>query len=530
MRQEPDHTFDQAISSAWQNELAATYNRSLKQKLSQREGELQHRFAEHYEKLRSLPRRMRRSLQRQWKRSLAGLALLMALGQAPALAATINVGGTCTLVNAIVAANNNITAGGRCRKGRGADTIVLPRNSTQTLTQVNNTNYGPTGLPTIRTQITIVGNGSRIQRVNTAPRFRIFTVAKTGKLTLQKTTVTRGAVQRGAGGIDNKGVLNLVESTVSGNQGCGVKSGEEYSDTGFYNDKVTVDKTTISGNAGCGIGASYSGSVVVTNSTISNYENDGIGVFIGRVRVVNSTISGNGKSGIALIESGAYIKNITITGISGSNPSLSFPPPGRLGGGVYVGYQASASITNCTISGNSADVGGGLYAHHYYDGSATLNNSTITGNTASLRGGGAYFGSSPGSFSEFNRTLVSGNSAPAGREIFVATDDAFPVADRPAVGNFNIFGFNGSSGLESLSPETTDIVPSQPLSEILDTGLANNGGPTRTHALVAGSPAIDAVNDGTCPPPGRDQRGVSRPQDGNGDGGIACDIGSFERQ
>ena len=120
--------------------------------------------------------------------------------------------------------------------------------------------------------------------------------------------------------------------------------------------------------------------------------------------------------------------------------------------------------------------------------------------------------------------------SPAGREIFVATDDAFPVAERPAVGNFNIFGFNGSSGLESLNPETTDIVPSQPLSEILDTGLANNGGPTRTHALVAGSPAIDAVNDGTCPPPAKDQRGVSRPQDGNGDGGIACDIGSFERQ
>jgi hypothetical protein len=48
--------------------------------------------------------------------------------------------------------------------------------------------------------------------------------------------------------------------------------------------------------------------------------------------------------------------------------------------------------------------------------------------------------------------------------------------------------------------------------------------------LVTGSPAVDAVTDGTCPRPAKDQRGVSGPQDGNGDGGPACDIGSFERQ
>lgn len=52
--------------------------------------------------------------------------------------------------------------------------------------------------------------------------------------------------------------------------------------------------------------------------------------------------------------------------------------------------------------------------------------------------------------------------------------------------------------------------------------LANNGGPTPTHALLAGSPAIDAA--GGCPPPATDQRGVARPQ------GSACDIGSFESQ
>src|SRR5215217_8763980 len=79
-----------------------------------------------------------------------------------------------------------------------------------------------------------------------------------------------------------------------------------------------------------------------------------------------------------------------------------------------------------------------------------------------------------------------------------------------------------------VAPGITDIVPFQPLSGILNPRLANNGGPTQTHALVRGSPAIDAINDGTCPPAAKNQRGVSRPQDGNGDGGPACDIGSFE--
>ncbi len=80
----------------------------------------------------------------------------------------------------------------------------------------------------------------------------------------------------------------------------------------------------------------------------------------------------------------------------------------------------------------------------------------------------------------------------------------------------------------NFTPGDIDIVPSQPPGAILNPRLAKNGGPTPTRALVAGSPAIDAVNDGTCLPPAKDQRGVTRPQDGNGDVGPACDIGSYE--
>ncbi|HKH19789.1 MAG TPA: choice-of-anchor Q domain-containing protein, partial [Gammaproteobacteria bacterium] len=91
-------------------------------------------------------------------------------------------------------------------------------------------------------------------------------------------------------------------------------------------------------------------------------------------------------------------------------------------------------------------------------------------------------------------------------------------------------GHNGRAGVKGFTPGPTDIVPNKPLGEILSPTLANNGRPTRTHALVGGSPALDTVTDGTCPPPNRDQRGVSRPQDGDNDGAAICDTGSFERR
>src|SRR5215218_8052372 len=147
MPQARSETFAQALLFAWQAELKAFGNRNVRQQCQQQEGELLPRFAEHYQQLKTLRRRLRRSLQRHWKRSLAGVALLMALGQAPAMTATINVGGTCTLVRAIHAANNDTRANGRCAKGSGADRIVLPTNSMQTLTAVDNDDNG---LPVIR--------------------------------------------------------------------------------------------------------------------------------------------------------------------------------------------------------------------------------------------------------------------------------------------------------------------------------------------------------------------------------------------
>ena len=135
-----------------------------------------------YLHLARLPRKLRRQLQRRWKRSLAALALLLALGQAPALAATINVtttnpnivaGSGCSLIEAIENANDttdgsvhtDCTAGDPGDPPAGADTIDLTGAvGTHTLTVVNNSTFGATGLPVVSTPITIEGNGSTITR------------------------------------------------------------------------------------------------------------------------------------------------------------------------------------------------------------------------------------------------------------------------------------------------------------------------------------------------------------------------------
>ena len=113
-----------------------------------------------------------------------------------------------------------------------------------------------------------------------------------------------------------------------------------------------------------------------------------------------------------------------------------------------------------------------------------------------------------------NRSLISGNNAPTGPEIdshgSVTADD------------LNLFGNNGNAGVTGFTPGASDIVPSVKLSKIIGP-LKKNGGPTKTHALVKGSPAIDAIpsSDPACT--GTDQRGKPRPH------GPGCDIGAFEK-
>jgi hypothetical protein len=159
----PPLPLDAHVQAAWPAPLAAAvYTPGLPSDLVRRRHDLLPRAAAYYTQLQALPRRVRRALQRQLGLPLATLALWLALGLLPVQAATIPVGGACSLVDAITAANTDTATGG-CVAGSGADTIVLPAGSTHTLTSVHNDTYGPTGLPVIRSAITIAGQGGRLR-------------------------------------------------------------------------------------------------------------------------------------------------------------------------------------------------------------------------------------------------------------------------------------------------------------------------------------------------------------------------------
>jgi hypothetical protein len=273
----------------------------------------------------------------------------------------------------------------------------------------------------------------------------------------------------------------------------------------------------------------YGGTLTITNSTISgkftslSFVGSGGGVAnTGTLTMTYSTIAGNycghsGPGGGGVYNTGVFTMTHSI--IAGNSVS------GFFGGGVL--SRGTLTITNSTITGNTEDaeclgyygpdypcVFGGGVANY---GTLTITSSTITGN----EGGTGGVGNS-GTLT-LARTLVSGNIH---GEI---DNDGTVVAD-----NHNLFGVNGYAGVVGFDPGATDIVPSAgvQLTDILDPTLAFHGGPTQTHALVPGSPAIDAggpvCTDATGDPLATDQRGRPRVVDGNGDGTAACDIGAVE--
>jgi hypothetical protein len=157
--------------------------------------------------------------------SLAGAALLLALGQGVATAATITVttnnpniaaDGQCSLIEAIVNANNDAATHADCAAGSGADTIVLPANANVTLSAVYGTTYAqfsPVGLPPIASRITIEGNGAIIARQANTPTFGLIAVRRSsGDLTLQTVTLRGGS---SFGGLSNRGTLSIKNSIIS---------------------------------------------------------------------------------------------------------------------------------------------------------------------------------------------------------------------------------------------------------------------------------------------------------------------------
>ena len=251
-------------------------------------------------------------------------------------------------------------------------------------------------------------------------------------------------------------------------------------------------------------------------------------------------IDGNAASRVFHITAGTVtISGLTITNGSTNtgggirnegtltlvDSTVSDSAGGNAGGGIY-NFSATLTITRSTISGNTALNGGGVINVF---GTVTATNSTFSGNTASVAGGGIH---NDGTFTVKNST-ISNNAANFNDPAFagggiengigrVLTIQNSIVADNTAGGdcatsrlgtslghNLDTDGTCGFANTGDLSGATALLGP-----------LQNNGGQTFTHALLSGSPAIDAGNDSAAP--ATDQRGTTRPQ------GSQSDIGAFE--
>jgi hypothetical protein len=558
-------------------------------------GTLQQRLTACYAQLRALPRRTRRALQRKLALPLASVALLLALGAGLGEAATIVVDGTtCTLVDAITAANTDRPQGG-CPAGSGADTLVLePPGHTVTLTREANRTYGPTGLPVISSPITIAGQGGTIARAPNAPPFRLLAFNNSGNLSLQEVTVTGGVSTdesgqpTGAGVYNYRGTVTLTRSVITGNDGGGVMNYAYYDPAhvsisqslitdnrgpGVLNQScyycsstsatVMLIESVISRNTGRGI-ENLGGTITITNSTISGNTAIGVGGGVlnvwGSITLLQSTISANTASGSGggMFNYGpATLLQTTISANTASGwgggmfnysratllqSTISGNTAAEGGGVVNEGFSeycctpyhclpcrgyAKFTLTQSTISGNTATgLGGGMVnrAYDYGDAVATLTHSTITGNTA-LEGGGVVT-SAPDGLNDSTLTLSLTGSLVAGNRATTAPE-ALHSGGTLKANAFNLFGVRGTAGVEGFTPGPTDQVPAEPLTAILDPILADHGGPTLTHALVPGSPALDAIPWGAngCGTTNfSDQRWQARPQPAGG----ACDIGAYE--
>lgn len=340
--------------------------------------------------------------------------------------------------------------------------------------------------------------------------------------------------------------LRLIHSTVSGNStaggyayGGGIAAGYAY----VINSVISNNRTTGPGGAGGGIvalGLQIEGTTVSNNQTTGDTSRGG-GIFADKLyvdhlyltAVPTTIITGNSTTGRAAPGGGIYTFNAQTLGmtLSGNRTTGSMSP----GGGMYVNPQkGSLSLAASTISGNATtgtvSQGGGLFTQ-----SATISNSTISGNStasADSAGGGICATSVA-----LNFATITLNQATHGPGLYLVH---YASQDPTLTAIDSLLSANGTSDIASSIVGTIlvqgdhDLVrthganitlPGDTLSCNPNLGpLAGNGGPTQTHALPAGSCAVDKGRTSTTFT--TDQReGVFVRLFGT-----ATDIGAFELQ
>ena len=224
-----------------------------------------------------------------------------------------------------------------------------------------------------------------------------------------------------------------------------------------------------------------------------------------------------------MIISNSLIRNNTAQGSVG----------GSTGGGIRM-IGGKLTITNSAILNNTADNGAGIYT---FGGSISIINSTISGNVANGYGGGVDFDSGAPDYNAntltiLNSTIAYNTAGSTGGGIY-----QFQLYTRPVNVENSIIAQNSAPQGVDCSTRIANsyhniygvIIPSQCVVTLSYADIVTNpkidsnlNGLISYHALLSGSPAINAGNDSNCP--ATDQRGVIRPQ------GDHCDIGAYEEQ
>jgi CSLREA domain-containing protein len=521
-------------------------------------------------------------------------ALTAALALSIALSSTQNAAAATYTVDSTADAFDVVPGNGICADSTGACTLRAALQEANSVSGPHTINFSVTGtisligaLPTLANNMTLVGPGSEALTVSrgTGGDYRIFTIhavtvgisgltltnGKTadgppgnrgeggggiinyGTLTLTDVNVVGNRTGKGGdsinfggiggegGGIYNAGTLTMtgcsVNGNFTGNGGGGGNFNGDGGDGGGIHNTGTLTMTNcvvnenLTGNAGNVVGGSASGGrgggianvgglLSLTNVTISNnvagnsvssngFGGHGGGLYLrlGKVTLVNSTVSGNrtGNTDGANEGYGGGIENGSILNVIGSTIS------GNRGEHTILNRR-TLTMANSTVSGNT-----GIGITSLDSGtSLTLTNCTITENSIY---GVASFGATVGN------NLIAGND---GSDVM----GSYNSLGHNLIGNADGGGISGPAmGFNATGDQVgTGAAPVVPLIG----PLADNGGPTLTHALLAGSPALDAGNnalakDANNNPLLTDQRGAGRIADSKGNGmNAVVDIGAFE--
>jgi hypothetical protein len=395
--------------------------------------------------------------------------------------------GTVTSGQASVMATANGTAGGYnvTASAAGADSVNFALTNLMACSSaITVTTNADSGAGSLRQAIADVCAGGTIDFDDdyTIPLASELTIDKnvTIDATGHSITVSGDSDNDGDGDVRVFHVQNGVTATlthlsvVNGTVGGGFTCASNNCGGGIYNQgTLTVQTSTVSDSSALyGGGIANQGALTVIDSTLTDNYGDygGGGIYNdGVLMVLTSTLSGNWTN--------------------------------YSGGGIY-NDSGGLTVQTSTLADNRAGAGGGIAN----DSGTALKvyNSTLSGNRASNGGGGIL---TYGTWLDLSHTIIA-NSPEGGDCVHISGGGGWVSSG---------YSLIESTGVDAcgLNSDYFTVLGVDPLLG----ALADHGGPTRTFALLPGSPAIDA-GAATCSSP--DQRGVTRPQ------GTACDIGAFE--